>query len=203
MTKVFNPYFVKHFPKLNSENCLSLLLNIYPRARRFPLNKLPRGVFYVSYKHYELHYMQRRMGDNSNIHFSISDLLKDGSHILFIILDLANFLFFFKFSIILIYFIYYFRFGKTIKDEMSILAPLYQCCMIRYSTFLKLVKLYIGPDKLSDIMKNSLTNDAISPILTEPHLYALDRRVIKILKELYICLKNGSTIDEIFIDDSF
>ncbi|KAJ8313280.1 hypothetical protein KUTeg_009169 [Tegillarca granosa] len=94
-------------------------------------------------------------------------------------------------------------FGKTIKDEMTILAPLYQCCMIRYSTFLKLVKLYTGPEKLSDIMKNSLTNDAISPILTEPHLYALDRRVIKILKELYVCLKNGSTIDEIFIDDSF
>lgn len=91
-------------------------------------------------------------------------------------------------------------FGKSIHDEMSILAPIYQCCQIRYSTFLKLAKLYVGPEKLSSETRQSLSKDSISPILTEPHLYALDRRVIKVLKEIYTCIEDGKPIDEVIID---
>lgn len=91
-------------------------------------------------------------------------------------------------------------FGKTVHDEMSILAPIYQCCQIRYTTFVKLVKLYIGPDKLSSVMRDSLAKDSISPILTEPFLFALDRRVIKVLKEIFTCLQDGKDIDEVIID---
>ncbi|VDH90012.1 Hypothetical predicted protein [Mytilus galloprovincialis] len=91
-------------------------------------------------------------------------------------------------------------FGKSIHDEMSILAPIYQCCQIRYSTFLKLAKLYVGPEKLSSETRSSLSIDSISPILTEPHLYALDRRVIKVLKEIYTCIEDGKPIDEVIID---
>ena len=80
---------------------------------------------------------------------------------------------------------------------MSILAPIYQCCQIRYTTFVKLVKLYIGPDKLSSVMRDSLAKDSISPILTEPFLFALDRRVIKVLKEIFTCLQDGKDIDEV------
>lgn len=83
---------------------------------------------------------------------------------------------------------------------MSILAPIYQCCQIRYSTFLKLAKLYVGPEKLSSETRSSLSIDSISPILTEPHLYALDRRVIKVLKEIYTCIEDGKPIDEVIID---
>ena len=93
-----------------------------------------------------------------------------------------------------------FRFGKTIHDEMSILAPIYQCCQIRYSTFIKLAKLYVGPEKLSSVMRASLTKDSISPILTEPHLFALDRRVIKVLKEIYTCMSDGKYPHEVIID---
>jgi hypothetical protein len=59
---------------------------------------------------------------------------------------------------------------KTKHDEISILAPLYQCCHIRYSTLIKIVKLYLGPERLSDLMRESLAKDSLAPILTEPHL---------------------------------
>jgi hypothetical protein len=91
-------------------------------------------------------------------------------------------------------------FGKTKHDEMSILAPLYQCCQINYSTFIKLVKLYLGPERLSYLMRRSLAKDSLSPILTEPHLYALDRRVIKILKEVYKCVREGRDVREVIIN---
>lgn len=91
-------------------------------------------------------------------------------------------------------------FGKTLHDEMSILAPIYQCCQIRYSTFIKLVKLYLGPDKMSSLMRTSLAKDSISPILTEPHLYALDRRIIKVLKEIYTCIQEGRDVEEVIVD---
>jgi hypothetical protein len=60
--------------------------------------------------------------------------------------------------------------------DLSILAPVYQCCHIRYSTLIKIVKLYLGPERLSDLMRESLAKDSLAPILTEPHLYALDKR---------------------------
>lgn len=91
-------------------------------------------------------------------------------------------------------------FGKTKHDEISILAPLYQCCQINYSTFIKLVKLYIGPESLSDLMRRSLAKDSLAPILTEPHLYALDRRIIKILKEVYKCVREGRDVREVIIN---
>lgn len=86
---------------------------------------------------------------------------------------------------------------------MSILAPVFQCCKIRYSTFMKLAKYYIGPNKLSSLMEASLTHDKISPVLIQNHLLALDRRVIKILKEIYICIQNGYEISEVIEDDYF
>lgn len=90
-------------------------------------------------------------------------------------------------------------FGKTKHDELSILAPLYQCCQLSYETFLKLVKLYIGPRRLSDIMRKSLAKDSLNPILTESHLFALDRRVIKILKEVNKCIRKGNHIRDVII----
>ena len=90
-------------------------------------------------------------------------------------------------------------FGKSKHDEMSILAPLYQCCHISYATFIKLVKLYIGPQRLSDLMRKSLSNDSVNPILTESHLLALDRRVIKILKEVLKCVKYNN-VNDVIID---
>ncbi|XP_053114436.1 extracellular serine/threonine protein kinase FAM20C-like isoform X2 [Hemicordylus capensis] len=70
-------------------------------------------------------------------------------------------------------------FGRHSHDEMSILAPLQQCCIIRKSTFLRLQLLATEPYRLSDVMRESLATDRLSPILAEPHLQALDRRLQK------------------------
>ncbi|XP_041364841.1 extracellular serine/threonine protein kinase FAM20C-like [Gigantopelta aegis] len=91
-------------------------------------------------------------------------------------------------------------FGRQMHDEMSILAPITQCCLIRHSTFVKLGKLYSGPDKLSDMMRTSLSADDLTPILTDLHLKALDRRVNKILVVIVGCLQTKNYTD-VIVDD--
>lgn len=55
------------------------------------------------------------------------------------------------------------------------------------------MKLYIGPDKLSDLMRDSLSTDPLTlvkgPILAEKHLIALDRRLVKILLTVKECIE--------------
>ncbi|KAG5669134.1 hypothetical protein PVAND_017030 [Polypedilum vanderplanki] len=80
-------------------------------------------------------------------------------------------------------------FGRAYHDEISILAPMLQCCMIRASTLETLLKFHNGPKKLSDAMRESMKVDPIAPILIEPHLEALDRRVVIILQGIRDCLK--------------
>ncbi|XP_030631194.1 pseudokinase FAM20A [Chanos chanos] len=80
-------------------------------------------------------------------------------------------------------------FGRHSQDEMSILAPLSQCCMIKRSTLLRL-KLLAQPEyQLSDVMRESLDRDPLRPILTEPHLSALDRRLERVLRVVMKCVK--------------
>ena len=73
--------------------------------------------------------------------------------------------------------------------------------MIRLSTLSKLVKLYIGPESLSQVMRASLTTDPLNPILIEPHLDALDRRLSKILHVIHGCVREGREWKEVVIDD--
>uniref|UniRef100_I3JPJ0 Extracellular serine/threonine protein kinase FAM20C n=1 Tax=Oreochromis niloticus TaxID=8128 RepID=I3JPJ0_ORENI len=81
-------------------------------------------------------------------------------------------------------------FGRHSQDEPSILAPLQQCCRIRRSTLLRLRLLSLPDFRLSDIMRESLTQDPLSrvaPLLSEPHLSALDRRLAKVLQVVQAC----------------
>lgn len=69
--------------------------------------------------------------------------------------------------------------GKSFRnpshDELSILAPLRQCCRLRRSTWAKLLQLkQQGP--LSLILERSLKRDPLYPILTQDNLVAIDRR---------------------------
>ncbi|XP_005992213.1 pseudokinase FAM20A [Latimeria chalumnae] len=79
-------------------------------------------------------------------------------------------------------------FGKPLHDELSILAPLIQCCIIKKSTLLRLHLLSQPGFRLSDVMQESLLRDHLFPILTEPHLLALDRRLDKILRVVQKCI---------------
>ena len=95
----------------------------------------------------------------------------------------------------------HFRFGSSERDEIKLLAPLYQCCMIRLSTVERLLQLYSGPDRLSDVMRRSLEADDLESVLTEAHLVSLDRRLYIVLEEIYRCSQKVEGIHAVFIDD--
>ncbi|KAM4722834.1 extracellular serine/threonine protein kinase FAM20C-like [Rhinophrynus dorsalis] len=80
-------------------------------------------------------------------------------------------------------------FGRHSYDDLSILAPLQQCCRIKKSTLQRLQLLSSDAYRLSDLMRESLSMDPLNPILSEPHLSALDRRLAFILKVVRQCLK--------------
>ncbi|XP_030045934.1 extracellular serine/threonine protein kinase FAM20C-like [Microcaecilia unicolor] len=80
-------------------------------------------------------------------------------------------------------------FGRHSQDELSILAPLHQCCRIKKLTYLRLQLLATETYRLSDIMRESMAKDVLAPILAEPHLAALDRRLRIILHIVQECLR--------------
>ncbi|XP_017143813.1 extracellular serine/threonine protein CG31145 isoform X1 [Drosophila miranda] len=82
-------------------------------------------------------------------------------------------------------------FGRPFQDELSILAPVLQCCVIRKSTLIRLLEFHNGPKTLSQLMNESLSNDPVSPVLWQPHLDALDRRTGIILQSIRDCIKRN------------
>ncbi|XP_037707756.1 extracellular serine/threonine protein CG31145 isoform X2 [Drosophila subpulchrella] len=82
-------------------------------------------------------------------------------------------------------------FGRPFHDELSILAPVLQCCLIRKSTLVKLLEFHNGPKPLSQLMSESLSQDPVSPVLWQPHLEALDRRTGIILQSIRDCIKRN------------
>uniref|UniRef100_A0A4W6D2Z2 FAM20 C-terminal domain-containing protein n=1 Tax=Lates calcarifer TaxID=8187 RepID=A0A4W6D2Z2_LATCA len=88
-------------------------------------------------------------------------------------------------------------FGRHSQDEPSILAPLQQCCRIRRSTLLRLHLLSLPSFRLSDIMRESLAQDplaVVAPLLSEPHLSALDRRLGTVLQVVQTCQEQNSDV---------
>ncbi|CAH1795312.1 unnamed protein product [Owenia fusiformis] len=90
-------------------------------------------------------------------------------------------------------------FGKTWKDEIDILAPIYQCCLMRYSTLLKLIDFEKGPP-LSQVFRKAMERDLAYPILPEKHFPAIDRRVTIILNTVNKCIQQKG-FKEVVIDD--
>jgi len=85
-------------------------------------------------------------------------------------------------------------FGRPFHDEMSILAPILQCCLIRDTTLETLLRYHNGPISLSEAMRDAMARDPVAPVLWEPHLAALDRRVVIILKAVRDCLESAREI---------
>ncbi|XP_040190580.1 pseudokinase FAM20A [Rana temporaria] len=79
-------------------------------------------------------------------------------------------------------------FGQHSRDETTILAPLYQCCRVKEDTWRRLNLLARPEYRLSDVMRESLSRDSLSPILSEPHLRALDRRLQTVLRAVRRCI---------------
>ncbi|KAK2866295.1 hypothetical protein Q7C36_002351 [Tachysurus vachellii] len=80
-------------------------------------------------------------------------------------------------------------FGKHSHDEVSILAPLSQCCRVKKSTHLRLQLLAKEEYKLGVLMEESLQRDSLTPILILPHLEAMDRRLRLVLQVLADCIE--------------
>lgn len=93
-------------------------------------------------------------------------------------------------------------FGKPNHDELSILAPLYQCCLLRRSTLRRLLSFHNGPEPLSVAMRRSLRRDPVNPVLTESHLRALDRRVQLVLDVVRECVADRSAAEVVIVDDA-
>lgn len=89
-------------------------------------------------------------------------------------------------------------FGNPDEDELTILAPLYQCCKIRESTWQTLLILQNG--LLSKIMWTLLSQDSISPVLYDKYYPALDRRLQNILNEVKKCIATKSLQNVIVTD---
>src|SRR5256885_1030719 len=66
-------------------------------------------------------------------------------------------------------------FANPLLDELSVLAPLTQCCVVRSTTRSRLTGLRNGV--LSAVLDQLLGTDPLSPLLSSAHLDALDRRL--------------------------
>ncbi|KAK6641654.1 hypothetical protein RUM44_013369 [Polyplax serrata] len=83
-------------------------------------------------------------------------------------------------------------FGNPFVDHIDILAPIYQCCMIRRETWERLHVFSGGA--LSSSLEKVLKYSHISPVLTDSHLHALDRRLILIFAAIEVCVReNGAS----------
>ncbi|XP_014480993.1 PREDICTED: extracellular serine/threonine protein CG31145 [Dinoponera quadriceps] len=92
-------------------------------------------------------------------------------------------------------------FGKPFHDETSILAPLLQCCIIRQSTLAILLRFHNGPTRLSAAMRQSMAKDPVAPVLWEPHLDALDRRIGIILQAVRDCIARENSAQVVQSND--
>ena len=93
-------------------------------------------------------------------------------------------------------------FGNPYVDEESILAPLYQCCTMRVSTYNRLLDLQDGV--LGEVFFRVLQTEPLSPLLTPQHYVAVDRRLKTVLRIVDECLKkHDGTGMEVLVDDGY
>ncbi|XP_058064065.1 glycosaminoglycan xylosylkinase homolog isoform X1 [Anopheles bellator] len=76
-------------------------------------------------------------------------------------------------------------FGNPFIDHMDILAPLYQCCVLRRSTWNRLI-LFSG-GALTESLRTIDELDAVHPLLTEDHYHALERRLLYVYSTVELC----------------
>ncbi|XP_077285678.1 glycosaminoglycan xylosylkinase homolog [Arctopsyche grandis] len=83
--------------------------------------------------------------------------------------------------------------GNPHKDFNDILAPLYQCCILRLSTW-KRLKLLSG-GYLTTTLSELLSEELGGPVLTELHLQAMERRLLTIYATVEACItEHGKSI---------
>lgn len=89
-------------------------------------------------------------------------------------------------------------FGNPHHDELSILAPISQCCLLRKSTFERLVELKGG--LMTKMLIEATKTDPISPILHKKHIEAINRRMPIIFSTLTKCVQENGK-DAVIVDN--
>ncbi|XP_055385248.1 glycosaminoglycan xylosylkinase homolog [Condylostylus longicornis] len=77
-------------------------------------------------------------------------------------------------------------FGNPSKDVFDILAPLYQCCLIRKTTWDRLTVLSGG--SLTDLIDRMTKNDDLYPLISEKHRKGIERRLLTIYAVVEHCM---------------
>ncbi|KAL5284881.1 FAM20B family protein [Megaselia abdita] len=77
-------------------------------------------------------------------------------------------------------------FGNPSKDFLDILAPLYQCCLLRKSTWERL-QVFSG-GTLTDLVDRLSKGDLLYPLITDKHKRAIERRLLVVYAVVEICI---------------
>jgi hypothetical protein len=90
-------------------------------------------------------------------------------------------------------------FGRYDHDELTILTPIRQCCLFRYSTFARLYRVY--RQGLSTLLSRSLKlGEQLQRILIDEHLTAVDRRLEILFAHIEKCIQTY-TVKGVMVDD--
>ena len=94
-------------------------------------------------------------------------------------------------------------FGDPHFDDEVILFPLTQCCIIRYSTLMKLLNFYTpGSKSLSEAFIESSKSDPVYPLLIDEFYTAMDRRLLKVMKHVRRCVQADS-YENVVLNDNY
>lgn len=77
-------------------------------------------------------------------------------------------------------------FGNPSKDHLDILAPLYQCCILRKTTWDRL-QVFSG-GTLTDLIDRLTKTDELYPLLSKKHIDAVERRLLTVYGVVEYCL---------------
>ncbi|XP_066586048.1 glycosaminoglycan xylosylkinase [Prorops nasuta] len=92
--------------------------------------------------------------------------------------------------------------GNPDIDHLDILAPLYQCCMIHKTTWDRMQLLSGG--SLSISLEKLVAHESymadVSPLITQNHLNAMDRRLLIIYAIVEYCLKEKKYSSNVILD---
>ena len=90
-----------------------------------------------------------------------------------------------------------FRDSLVMQDQMILLQPLVQCCVLRDTTFEHLRWISRWKISLSEALTAIASVDIVNPLLSSEHLAALDRRMNIVQDVITACLANHEPTDVI------
>lgn len=88
-------------------------------------------------------------------------------------------------------------FGNPYWHEPSILSPIRQCCIVRNSTWNRILQFQNGV--LRQLMESAMAVDLLSPVLHHSHLSAMSERLHHIISTVQHCI-NEKGLDVVIVD---